>query len=152
MARVKMLRADLRRIGEKYVDAMRGKLPLDFLLAISTLYWLTDTYPSSVYPYRYVSLFTFIDIQNSLFPMGFAVIRVPAQNPLQPRPHRCFNALEGAETELTSVYGSTTQRSYRLGRVVSQTPWILSFQIRDCANTPSLGRKDWKSRLVEKAR
>ena len=43
-----------RRIGEKYTEAWRGKLSLDYILAITTLYWLTDTYPSSIYPYRFV--------------------------------------------------------------------------------------------------
>lgn len=49
-----MLHVLIGRIGEKYVDATRGNLSLDFILAISTLYWLTDTYPSSIYAYRYV--------------------------------------------------------------------------------------------------
>ncbi len=40
------------RIGEKYEEWSDITPSLDAILAITTLYWLTDTFPSSIYTYR----------------------------------------------------------------------------------------------------
>ncbi|KAH8809006.1 Alpha/Beta hydrolase protein [Xylogone sp. PMI_703] len=39
-------------IGEKFVSWVDEPLPLDTVLASVTLYWLTDTFPRSIYHYR----------------------------------------------------------------------------------------------------
>ncbi|RFU33849.1 hypothetical protein B7463_g2486, partial [Scytalidium lignicola] len=39
-------------IGEKFVHWVDEPLPLDTILASVTLYWLTDTFPRSIYHYR----------------------------------------------------------------------------------------------------
>jgi hypothetical protein len=45
-----------RRTGEKYMAGRPyGPELLEEILTFVTLYWLTDTYPSSIYYYRYVS-------------------------------------------------------------------------------------------------
>lgn len=43
-------------IGEKFLDWTDEDPPLDTILKAVTLYWLTDTFPRSIYPYR--QLFT----------------------------------------------------------------------------------------------
>jgi len=48
------LRADDRN-GEKLLLVSHPKLDMDTILAFTSLWWFTDTYPSSIYPYRQVS-------------------------------------------------------------------------------------------------
>jgi len=43
------------RIGEKYLEWSDIKPSLETILTFTTLYWLTDTYPSSIYTYRWIS-------------------------------------------------------------------------------------------------
>lgn len=42
------------RVGEKYVQWVddREPLSLDTILSMTSLYWFTDTFPRSIYPYR----------------------------------------------------------------------------------------------------
>ena len=47
--------ADSRRIGEKYLVASDPQLSVETILTFASLYWFTDTYPSSIYIYRQVS-------------------------------------------------------------------------------------------------
>ena len=42
------------RIGEKFLDWTDEELPLDSILIAVTLYWLTETFPTSIYSYRQV--------------------------------------------------------------------------------------------------
>ncbi len=42
------------RIGEKFLDWSDDEPPLDTILRAVTLYWLTDTFPTSIYSYRQV--------------------------------------------------------------------------------------------------
>ena len=42
------------RIGEKYLEWSDQSPSLETILDIATLYWVTDTYASSIYTYRYV--------------------------------------------------------------------------------------------------
>lgn len=46
--------AHLAWIGEKFLDWRDSRTPpsLDHILANITLYWLTESYPSSIYTYR----------------------------------------------------------------------------------------------------
>lgn len=44
------------RIGEKYVDWSDEDLSLDTILESVTLYWLTETFPTSIYACRHVRL------------------------------------------------------------------------------------------------
>lgn len=44
------------RIGEKFLEWVDDPLPPDHILESITLYWLTDTFPRSIYTYRQVSL------------------------------------------------------------------------------------------------
>jgi hypothetical protein len=48
------LRTDDRN-GEKLLLVSHPKLDMDTILAFTSLWWFTDTYPSSIYPYRQVS-------------------------------------------------------------------------------------------------
>lgn len=42
-------------VGEKLIDwADGGNFSIDNVLRIVTLYWLTETFPTSIYPYRHV--------------------------------------------------------------------------------------------------
>jgi hypothetical protein len=43
------------RIGEKYLEWTDETPPLKEVLASVSLYWLTDTCPRAIYPYREVS-------------------------------------------------------------------------------------------------
>ncbi|KAG8531141.1 uncharacterized protein KY384_004499 [Bacidia gigantensis] len=43
-------------MGEKFLDWSDQDLPLDVILEAVSLYWLTETFPTSIYPYR--QLFT----------------------------------------------------------------------------------------------
>lgn len=43
------------RIGEKFLAWTDEDPPMDEILASVTLYWLTETFPRSIYPYRQVS-------------------------------------------------------------------------------------------------
>jgi len=43
-----------RRIGEKFLEWTDDTPPLRDILASVSLYWLTDTFPRSIYPYREV--------------------------------------------------------------------------------------------------
>jgi hypothetical protein len=45
------------RIGEKFLDWTDTDLPIDTILEAITLYWVTETFPTSIYPYRQVRLF-----------------------------------------------------------------------------------------------
>ena len=45
------------RNGEKQLLISHPKLDMDTVLAFASLWWFTDTYPSSIYPYRQVGLF-----------------------------------------------------------------------------------------------
>ena len=45
----------IRRIGEKFLDWSDNAPSIETILTFATLYWVTDTYPSSIYEYRYVS-------------------------------------------------------------------------------------------------
>jgi hypothetical protein len=45
------------RIGEKFLDWTDSDLPMDTILEAITLYWVTETFPTSIYPYRQVRLF-----------------------------------------------------------------------------------------------
>ena len=51
------------RIGEKFLTWTDATPSMDEILASVTLYWLTNTFPSSIYPYRQVSLFPYIHIE-----------------------------------------------------------------------------------------
>jgi len=42
-------------IGEKYLDWVDEELDLEVILESVTLYWLTQTYPRSLYPYREIA-------------------------------------------------------------------------------------------------
>jgi microsomal epoxide hydrolase len=42
------------RIGEKYLEWPDVPLSSETILELVTLYWLTDTYPRAIYPYREV--------------------------------------------------------------------------------------------------
>jgi len=46
------------RNGEKLLLVSHPKLDMDTILAFTSLWWFTDTYPSSIYPYRQVSTFS----------------------------------------------------------------------------------------------
>lgn len=42
-------------VGEKLIDwADDGNFPLDTVLRFVTIYWLTETFPTSIYPYRHI--------------------------------------------------------------------------------------------------
>jgi hypothetical protein len=43
------------RIGEKYLEWPDAPLSSETILELVTLYWLTDTYPRAIYPYREVT-------------------------------------------------------------------------------------------------
>jgi hypothetical protein len=45
------------RIGEKFLDWTDTDPPIDTILEAITLYWVTETFPTSIYPYRQVRLF-----------------------------------------------------------------------------------------------
>jgi hypothetical protein len=56
------------RIGEKFLDWTDTDPPLDTILEAVTLYWVTETFPRSIYPYRRVSLvvgFLYSDLLTS---------------------------------------------------------------------------------------
>lgn len=42
------------RIGEKFLEWVDDPLPPQHILESITLYWLTDTFPRSIYAYRQV--------------------------------------------------------------------------------------------------
>ena len=44
----------IHRLGEKYMEWSDITPSLETILSFTTLYWLTDTYPSSIYTYRWV--------------------------------------------------------------------------------------------------
>lgn len=44
----------LQRVGEKFLEWVDDPLPPDHILESITLYWLTDTFPRSIYTYRQV--------------------------------------------------------------------------------------------------
>jgi hypothetical protein len=46
---------DICRIGEKFLEWTDETPSLDEILASVSLYWLTDTFPGAIYPYREVS-------------------------------------------------------------------------------------------------
>lgn len=50
-----MASADIGRIGEKFLEWTDEDPSLDEILSSVTLYWLTDTFPRCIYPYRGVS-------------------------------------------------------------------------------------------------
>lgn len=52
---VKSLCSNIYRIGEKFLEWTDETPPLNDILASISLYWLTDTFPRSIYPYREVS-------------------------------------------------------------------------------------------------
>jgi hypothetical protein len=54
------------RIGEKFLEWTDQDPELDKILEAVSLYWLTDTFPSSVYNYRQVS---FAQIPHVLSPL-----------------------------------------------------------------------------------
>jgi hypothetical protein len=54
---VKSLCSNIYRIGEKFLEWTDEAPPLNDILASVSLYWLTDTCPRSIYPYREVSYF-----------------------------------------------------------------------------------------------
>lgn len=43
------------RIGEKYLDWTDEDPSFETILEVVTLYWLTETFPTSIFPYRNVS-------------------------------------------------------------------------------------------------
>ncbi|KAG8675878.1 hypothetical protein FPOAC1_001873 [Fusarium poae] len=45
-------------IGEKFRDWTDEEPPIDEILTSISLYWLTDTFPTSIYGYRHLSLFS----------------------------------------------------------------------------------------------
>ena len=45
---------DRYRIAEKFLDWTDEDSPLDVILESVSLYWLTETLPTSIYPYRQV--------------------------------------------------------------------------------------------------
>jgi hypothetical protein len=45
----------IHRIGEKFLEWTDEDPPLDLILESVTLYWMTDTFPRCIYPYRGVS-------------------------------------------------------------------------------------------------
>jgi hypothetical protein len=47
----------LYRIGEKFLEWVDDPLPPGHILESITLYWLTDTFPRSIYTYRQVRTF-----------------------------------------------------------------------------------------------
>jgi hypothetical protein len=47
--------SDNYRIGEKFLEWTDETLSLNEILASVSLYWLTDTFPRAIYPYREVS-------------------------------------------------------------------------------------------------
>lgn len=63
------MKADDRN-GEKLLLVSHPKLDMDTILAFTSLWWFTDTYPSSIYPYRQVSpsLCLVLSFPLSLFP------------------------------------------------------------------------------------
>lgn len=42
------------RVGEKYLDWVDDALPSTTILEFASLYWLTETFPRAIYPYREV--------------------------------------------------------------------------------------------------
>ena len=46
------------RNGEKLLLVSHPKLDMNTILAFTSLWWFTDTYPYSIYPYRQVSVFS----------------------------------------------------------------------------------------------
>jgi len=42
------------RVGEKYLDWVDDPLPSTTILEFASLYWLTETFPRAIYPYREV--------------------------------------------------------------------------------------------------
>lgn len=42
------------RVGEKYLDWVDDPLPSNTILEFASLYWLTETFPRAIYPYREV--------------------------------------------------------------------------------------------------
>lgn len=47
---------NIRRIGEKYLEWVDDPLSPDDILESVTLYWLTETFPRSIYAYRQVRI------------------------------------------------------------------------------------------------
>lgn len=45
-------------IGEKYLDGMLVPATQELILRFVSLYWLTQTYPTSIYMYRQVSRYS----------------------------------------------------------------------------------------------
>ena len=48
------------RVGEKFLEWVDDPLPPDHILESITLYWLTETFPRSIYSYRQVSQSKFL--------------------------------------------------------------------------------------------
>ena len=46
------------RVGEKYLDWVDEPLSADTILEMVSLYWLTETFPRAIYPYREVRRFS----------------------------------------------------------------------------------------------
>lgn len=51
---MKLTNALLQRIGEKFLEWTDEDPPLEDILRAASLYWLTDSLPRCIYPYRAV--------------------------------------------------------------------------------------------------
>jgi hypothetical protein len=78
------------RIGEKFLAWTDQDPPLDEILASVTLYWLTETFPRSIYPYRQVRIsFLYPSISpfsSTIFHFLYTPLRI-----LLIFPHRSFS-------------------------------------------------------------
>jgi hypothetical protein len=63
------------RIGEKFLDWTDEDPPLDTILESVTLYWVTETLPRALYPYRQVSLSMHFSL---LCPLFFSLLALHA--------------------------------------------------------------------------
>ena len=55
----------LLRIGEKFLDWSDEDPPLDVILEAVILYWLTETFPTSIYSYRQVRIAIVLPRKNA---------------------------------------------------------------------------------------
>lgn len=55
-------------IGEKFIEWTDETPELDTILEAVTLYWLTETFPTSIYPYRQVSVLSLDPVDGSAQP------------------------------------------------------------------------------------
>lgn len=65
------------RIGEKFLAWTEEDPSLDTILTSVSLYWLTDTFPRSIYPYRDASIPRGYAIDQQLIQCYLSLDRIP---------------------------------------------------------------------------